>query len=167
MIELVHRNIDFEKDRDYVLECHCRVNYACDTPWMRKLPYEDYRRQWFGLNSQITGFYWALQTTAQDGRALAEILDLKDGGRAGYLWAVFEKDNESGFAFAELREIYIEPELRRQGLSAQAYAYVEAWARTQGAAVLRAGTGCENAASIAMHEQMGFYTYRLEFEKEL
>ena len=43
MIELVHRNIDFEKDRDYVLECHCRVNYACDTPWMRKLPYEDYR----------------------------------------------------------------------------------------------------------------------------
>ena len=55
MIELVHRNIDFEKDRDYVLECHCRVNYACDAPWMRKLPYEDYRRQWFGLNSQITG----------------------------------------------------------------------------------------------------------------
>lgn len=167
MSRLVHRKINFEQDREYVLKCHCRINYECDTPWMRELAYEDYRKQWFGLESQVKGFYWALQTTAQDEQALAEILELENGERAGYLWAVFEKDNESGFAFGELREIYIEPELRRQGLSGEVYAYVEAWARKRGAAVLRAGTGCENRASIAMHEKLGFYPYRYEFEKVL
>lgn len=48
---LIHRKIDFEKDREYVLECHCRVNYACETPWMREKSYEDYRGQWFSLKS--------------------------------------------------------------------------------------------------------------------
>lgn len=120
---LIHRKIDFEKDREYVLECHCRVNYACETPWMREKSYEDYRGQWFSLKSQVQGFYWALQTTVQDGRALAERLELEDGRRAGYFWAVFEKDCESGFAFGEVREIYIEPELRRIGLARELYAY--------------------------------------------
>ncbi len=164
---LIHRKIDFEKDREYVLECHCRVNYACETPWMREKSYEDYRGQWFSLKSQVQGFYWALQTTVQDGRALAERLELEDGRRAGYFWAVFEKDCESGFAFGEVREIYIEPELRRIGLARELYAYAGAWAKEQGAAVLRAGTGFKNAASLAMHKKLGFSPYRCEFEKVL
>jgi len=41
---MIHRKIDFEKDREYVLERHCRINYECDTPWKRELPYEEYRR---------------------------------------------------------------------------------------------------------------------------
>ena len=32
-MKLVHRKIDFACDRDYVLECHCKINYECDCPW--------------------------------------------------------------------------------------------------------------------------------------
>ena len=34
---LQHIRIDFETDKEYILERHCRINYECDTPWARKI----------------------------------------------------------------------------------------------------------------------------------
>ena len=58
-MKLIHRNIDFEKDRDYILERHCRINYACESPWKREMSYPDYRSEWFSLTSQESGFRFA------------------------------------------------------------------------------------------------------------
>ena len=74
-MELVHRSIDFEKDRDYILERHCRINYACESAWAREISYSDYRAEWFSLKSQVSGFYGYLERTAQDNHSIAEIIE--------------------------------------------------------------------------------------------
>lgn len=167
LAQIVHRKIDFLNDREYVLECHCRVNYECDTPWARKVPYAEYRAQWFLWETQTEGFYGSLQDSSKDPRTIAEILETEDGRRAGYFWVPFWEDKDSGFKFAEVQDIYIEEEFRRTGLAEQLYGYAESLAKQNGAAVLRAGTGCENGASISLHKKLGFYPYRYEFEKVL
>ena len=166
-MKLIHRSIDFEEDRDYILERHCRINYACESPWKQEVPYPDYRLEWFSLTSQVSGFYGYLKQTAQDDRAIAEIIETEDGRIVGYLWTTFCEDEESGFCFAEIQEIYIEEEFRRHGVATRLYEYAEAKARHNGAKVIRSGTGLCNKASIRLHERLGFAPYRYEFEKLL
>ena len=166
-LRMIHRPIDFIRDRDYVLERHCRVNYACESAWARERPYEDYRAEWFGLSGQIEAFYGYLEQTAREGRAIAEIIEAEDGQPIGYLWATFSEDAESGFSCAEVQEIYVEEAFRRRGAATGLYEYVEERARQRGAKVIRAGTGRENSASIRFHEKNGYVPYRYEFEKLL
>lgn len=163
----MHRPIDFVKDREYVLERHCRINYACDSAWAREKPYDDYRAEWFGMSGQIAEFYGYLERTARDSRAIAEIIEDNEGRIAGYIWATFSEDTESGFKVAEIQDIYVEEAFRRRGFASQLYEYVEARARQNGAKVIRAGTGRDNIASIHLHEKLGYRPYRYEFEKLL
>ncbi len=166
-MNLIHRNIDFEKDRDYILERHCRINYDCESPWKREMAYPDYCSEWFSFTGQVSGFYGYLERTAQDDRTIAEIIEGEDGRIVGYLWVTFCEDEEMDFRFAEIQEIYIEEEFRRHGVATQLYEYAEAKARHNGAEVIRAGTGVCNSASIQLHERLGFAAYRYEFEKLL
>ena len=166
-MNLIHRKIDFEKDRDYILECHCRINYACESPWKREMPYSDYRSEWFSLKSQVSGFYSHLARTAQDDRTIAEIIETENRSIVGYLWVTFCEDEEADFRFAEIQEIYIEEEFRRHGVAARLYEYAEMKARQNNAKVIRSGTGLCNDASIRLHEKLGFAPYRYEFEKLL
>lgn len=166
-MKLVYRPIDFINDREYVLECHCRINYACDCPWARKIHYNDYRAEWFSMPLQISSFYDYLKESAEDSRTLAVIIETTDGLTIGYLWAPFCSDDESGFCFTDVQDIYIEPAFRNQGIAESLLAYAEQHAKTNGAKVIRSGTGCENTASIRLHEKCGFYQYRIEYEKLL
>ena len=167
MINLVHRPIDFAGDREYVLERHCRINYACDSPWARAIPYEEYRRNWFAMPEQINGFWQHLQESANDPRAITEIIENDAGEILGYLWGSFWENTEAGIACLELQDIYVEEAYRRHGAASQLLAYAEEKARTAGANLMRSGTGRENAASIAMHKKLGYDIYRYEFEKRL
>ena len=45
--------------------------------------------------------------------------------------------------------------------------YIQKLSRFNTAKVIRSGTGCENAKSIRLHEKLGYYQYRYEFEKVL
>ena len=166
-MNLIHRKINFDQDRDYILECHCQINYECDCPWARKIPYQQYREEWFRMRSQIEGFYSYLQETASETGTIAEIIENEAGQRVGYLWALFHVDEDSGFRFAEIQDIFIEADFRQQGVAEALFCYAEEQARQNGARVIRSGTGCENTPSIRLHEKMGFYQYRYEFEKEL
>ena len=166
-MNLIHRSIDFERDRDYALERHCRINYACDSPWARAIPYEEYRRNWFAMPGQIEGFWQFLQESAKDPRAIAEILENGTGETAGYFFCCFWEDREADIACLELQDLYIEKHFRRQGISSQLFAYAEEKALAAGANLLRSGTGRENAASIAMHQKLGYAIYRYEFEKKI
>jgi len=167
-VNLIHRPIDFERDRDYLLERHCRINYACDSPWARAIPYETYRDNWFAMPAQTEeGFLGALKDSANDPRAIAEIVEDSAGQTVGYLWGSFWEDKEAGIACLELQDLYVEEAFRRQGVAAYLFVYAEARARSAGANLVRSGTGRENAASIAMHAKLGFEIYRYEFEKRL
>lgn len=162
-----HRKIDFIKDKEYILEAHCKINYECDTPWKRKMSYDVYRAEWFGLKNQISEFYNYLCDTAKDERTIAEIIEDESGKIIGYLWVPFCEDAASGFAFADIQDIYIEQEYRGQGIASKLFNYAEKNAMQSGAKVIRSGTGCENIASVELHKKNGYYVYRYEFEKEL
>lgn len=166
-MQFVRRKIDIETDRDYCLECHCRVNYACDTPWKREMPYEAYRAEWFSYTSQTAEYLDALQKSMEDTRTIAEILETPNGKTIGYFWMTVNSDTESGFSFAEIQEIYVDEVYRGQGIARRMYAIAEQYAKSCGAKVLRAGTGCENAASMHLHETLGFAPNRKEYEKVL
>lgn len=166
-MNLLHRQIDFINDRDYVLERHCRINYECDSPWKRGMPYEAYRQEWFSLSGQVTDFYDYLKKTAEDLRTIAEIIESENGCTAGYLWVPFIADAESGFCFAQIQDIYVEEACRRAGIAGKLLRYAENRARLNGARVIRSGTGCENIKSIRLHEKQGYAPYRYEFEKIL
>ncbi|MCL2299962.1 MAG: GNAT family N-acetyltransferase [Firmicutes bacterium] len=167
MLELVHRAIDFERDKAYILECHCRTNYACDSAWARAISYEEYRRNWFAMPEQMEGFWRHLQESANDPRGIAEIIEDGDDRTAAYFLCSFWEDAEAGLHCLELQDLYVEEAFRKQGVATQLFAYAEEKARAAGANLLRSGTGRENAASIAMHGKLGFEVYRYEFEKLL
>ena len=166
-MKIIHRSIEFDRDREYILECHCRINYECDCPWARRIPYQQYRNEWFLMKSQIEEFCSYLQETAKDSRAIAEIIEDEEHRAVGYLWAPFHDDEESGFRFAEIQDIFVEEEFRRQGVAEELIGYAVNRAKEYGAKVIRSGTGSGNVASIRLHEKLGFYPYRFEFEKEL
>ena len=100
-MELKHKKINFDIDREYVLERHCRTNYECDCPWKRKMPYNEYRDEWFALQSQINGFSEALLESMKDNRTIAEIIENDENEIVAYLWVPFYVDDESGFCFAD------------------------------------------------------------------
>ena len=166
-MNLHHRKIDFKNDREYVLERHCRINYECDCPWKRKMSYDEYRDEWFGMKNQTEGFFNSLKNSSADERTIAEIIVNEHGETVGYLWVPFKDDVESGFCFADVQDLYIEDKFRAIGVATKLMDYAEIKAKENGAKVIRSGTGCENNNSIALHEKLGYYQYRYEFEKLL
>ena len=98
-MNLKHRAIDYNLDKDYILERHCRVNYECDCPWKRKISYKDYRNEWFNLQNQIKEFSEALLKSMEDSRTITEIIENEEGKKAAYLWVPFIADDENGFYF--------------------------------------------------------------------
>ena len=149
-----------------MLERHCRVNYECDCPWKRAMPYEDYRAEWFRLQGQISEFSGMLLESMKDNRTIAEIIESEDGEKVAYLWVQFII-TENGFKYAEVQDIYIEEKFRNSGIGTALMVYAEAKARENGARVIRSGTGCENTKSIGMHGKLGYYQYRYDYEKLL
>ena len=166
-MKLNHRKINFDKDKDYILERHCRINYECDCPWKRKISYSEYRNEWFSLQSQINGFSEALIESMKDDRTIAEIIENDEKKIVAYIWVPFYADEESGFCFADIQDIYIEDDFRGSGIATVLMEYAEIKAKENGAKVIRSGTGCENIKSIGLHEKLGYYQYRYEFEKVL
>lgn len=166
-MELIHRKINIEFDKEYLLERHCRINYECDSPWKRRMTYSEYRNEWFELENQINGFIDGLSDSLRDSRTIAEIIENEKSAKAAYIWIPFYADMESGFCFAEVQDIYIEEQFRNDGIATLLMEYAELKAKENGAKVIRSGTGCENIKSLGLHEKLGYYQYRYEFEKLL
>jgi len=165
-MDLQHIKIDIKRDKDYILERHCLVNYECDTPWARKVPYDKYRENWYAWAGQQDGFLSALRESMEDARTIAEIIKTKSGEIVGYLWVPFY-GTDLKFIWADVQDIYIEEAYRKSGIAGYLMDYAEKMARKNGAKVIRSGTGCENIKSQGLHKKMGYYEYRMEYEKVL
>lgn len=81
---LQYREINIDRDRSVLLELHCRINYESETPFARKVSYEQYREKWFST-SQPESYLNHLTKTMKEGRMIAEILE-DNGILIGYLW---------------------------------------------------------------------------------
>ena len=197
---LQHIRIDLNKDTDYLLERHCRINYACDCPWAREIGYEEYRANWFANSGQQEEFLSALRNSMKDERTIAEIIKLiprqkfarqtfatplkrgietpsftndligvsiaEQGETVGFIWVPFH-GRDASFIWADVQDLYVEEPFRGSGIASYLMEYAEKHARDNGAKVIRSGTGCENIASQKMHGKLGYYQYRMEYEKVL
>ena len=92
------RRININEDRDFLLEFHCRINFESETPYMRKLPYEEYHEKWLST-SQPESFLSDLAKTMKENRTIAEILEI-DGVKVGYLWVTFTDVQDYGITIA-------------------------------------------------------------------
>jgi GNAT superfamily N-acetyltransferase len=159
------RRVNIHKDKDTLLESHCRINYDSETPKMRKVPYEEYRKKWLST-SQPKSYLLDLAETMKDKRTIAEILE-EDGVIVGYVWVRFEDVQGYGITIAGIMDIAVAQDYQRKGIGTMMLKRIEKLAKKRRAALLRSDTGIENIASQRLHESCGFKPYRIHYEKAL
>ena len=164
-MEFKIRNIDIVKDKDFILDCHCKTNFASDSEWAVQMGYEAYARKWFSTN-QPNEFFHALIESMADPRNIAVVCET-DHEYVGYLWVRFTDVPEYNLTIAEVDDIVIVDKWRKKGFAAQLLEYAEKRCKQAGATVLRSATGINNIASLNLHQKAGFKIYRVEFEKLL
>jgi GNAT superfamily N-acetyltransferase len=101
-----------------------------------------------------------------DERTIAEIIKTESGESVAYLWVPFHGEDEH-FIWADVSDVYVEEAYRGKGVASILMDYAEQSAKQNGAKVIRSGTGCENAKSQGLHQKLGYYQYRFEYEKVL
>jgi GNAT superfamily N-acetyltransferase len=162
---LEYRIINLNRDRDFLLELHCRINYESETPLARKVSYEQYREKWLST-SQPESYIQHLTKTMKDERTMAEILE-DDGNSVGYLWVTFTDIEGYDMTIAEIADFAVIPDYQRQGIGTKMMKHIEEMAKKKGATRLRSATGIENIASQKLHEKCEFKPYYIYYEKGL
>ena len=125
-----YRAIDAKKDRNLLLEFHCRINYDSETPHARTAPYEQYREKWLSTY-QPDAFLSHLAETIKDKRTMVEILEC-NGSVAGYLWVTFSDIQDYRITIAEVMDIAVVPDYRRRGVGLEMLKHIEETARKRG-----------------------------------
>ncbi len=69
--------------------------------------------------------------------------------------------------YAELTELYVEPEFRRRGVGRALIAYAEQLAHVRGAHDLLIMTGVDNAAAQALYRVAGYDTYAVALNRKV
>ena len=69
--------------------------------------------------------------------------------------------------YAELTELYVEPEFRRRGVGRALIAYAEQLAHARGANDLLIMTGVDNAAAQALYRAAGYDTYAVALSRKV
>jgi len=159
------RRIDIDTDRDKLLESHCTINYASESPWVRKVPYDEYLKKWLST-SQSEFFFKDLAESMADERTISELWE-DSGTVVGYLWVIFIDLVGFNLTVAEIKDIAVIEDYRRRGIARQMLEYAENKAIERGADIFRSEAGLENLASQQLHSGFGFKPYRLLYEKLL
>ncbi len=160
-----YREVDPESDMAELLELHCDANYESETPWARKLSYEEYRHKWLST-SQPERFLSDLAKTMKEEKTVAQVL-VDDDTIVGYIWVVFTEIPDYNLIVAEMNDIAVNRDYRRQGIGHELLTHACDLARQRGADVFRSDAGAENLASRKLHEKAGFSVYRVVYEKVL
>ena len=162
---LCFRAININKDRDILLEFHCRINYESDTPFARTVLFEKYREKWLST-SQPESYLSDLDRTMKDPRTVAEILE-DNGVAIGYLWVIFMNIKDYNIIIADIMDIAVAPDYQHRGIGLMMMEHIENIAKERGVTLLRSCTGIENVGSQKLHEKFGFKPYRIDYEQVL
>ena len=160
-----YRRINVKNDRAILPELHCRINYESETPYARKLSYDQYREKWL-KTSQPEDYLSHLAKTMKDKRTIAEILEDKDK-IVGYLWVTFTDIKDYNITIASVMGIIVVPSYQRRGIGLGMMNHIEETSRKNGATLLRSDTGIQNVASQKLHEKAEFKPCRINYEKIL
>ncbi|NIQ07015.1 MAG: GNAT family N-acetyltransferase [Candidatus Korarchaeota archaeon] len=164
---VTYREINFAQDKEFLLQFHVKINYASETPFIRKvMNFTDYKEKWFNT-SQPQRFLRDLKDSLKESRTIAQIVENAKGEAIGYLWVTFTDVTDYNVTIAEIMDIAVKKEFQGQGIGTNLMEYLENLARERGAHFLRSDTGSENRPSRALHEKVGFTPYRIIYEKVL
>ncbi len=159
------RKIDIKTDKGTLLEFHCLINYASDSPWARATPFEQYREKWLNT-SQPEAFLRDLAESLADERTIAEIWE-DSGDIVGYLWVTFSEIGDYGITIAEVKDIIVTDDYRHRGIGRKMMEHAEQLAQERGADIFRSETGIDNTASQKLLTSSEFKPYHILYEKLL
>jgi ribosomal protein S18 acetylase RimI-like enzyme len=162
--QLTSRRVDVEADATFLLELHGRINHQSDSDWFRGEE-EAYIARW-ASSAQTKGFLQSLELSLADPRTLMEIWEV-DGTPAAYLWATFIDVEDYDLCIAEVQEIGVMPQYRRQGIGRRMLAYIEQESPRRGAHALRVDAGAGNDEARQLYESAGFRPQSVTYEKLL
>ena len=111
-MDLHIRDFDIDKDREFVLGCHCRIIFACETEERKKGGYDKYSEKWFSTK-QPEEFYNCLSQSKKDNRSIIVICET-DNVRIGYMWVSFSDVEGYDLIIAEIEDIYIDDKWRKK-----------------------------------------------------
>lgn len=161
----VINKFNIEKDKDFILDCHCKINFKCASDWEVVNGFEAFSDKWFSTN-QPREFLDALIYSLKDERTLAIVI--KDGlENIGYAWVRFFDIQDYDMTIAEIDDTMVIEKYQNKGIATYLMDYITEKSKLHGATILRSATGISNLASIGLHEKLGFKSYRVEFEKIL
>lgn len=86
----------------------------------------------------------------------------REGRVVGFCFAVLEPP-EGGLIY----DLFVDPEVRRQGISRQLYLHACSWLKEQGAQWLTLSVYAENEPAYKAYEQWGFFPYFVAWELNL
>ena len=160
-MELVYRKLG-QDELEYPLQCHCKICHVSNNFRPGERPdYASFRARLRerGVWEESRGH---MVSSLKDERTVLSIVETKDRYRVGYLWVVFGDWYEQHTA--DINDIYVEEDFRRQGVATQMLFYVETEARRHGANLLISGTGVDNEVSQKLHTKYGFGLRRYEYQ---
>lgn len=134
-------------------------NWRLEAPTTSTLP--AWRRMRQTLWPEMTEEENASETEAmiKDSRSFIRIALNIENSPAGFAEAALRMDNVNGCAtspVAFLEGIYVEPQVRRQGVARALVSAVEEWGRKMGCREFASDALLENVASHSMHRGLGF-----------
>jgi len=164
---LRYRPINLQNDKEIILELQCQINYACDTPYSRKIypTYEKYRKKWMST-TQTKEFLSRLEKSLKNERTIAKIVEANKKV-IGYFWVQFFDVIGYDLTYAEISELAVLPEYQRKGIATKMLSYIEKEVRKKGVKVIRSGTGILNIPSQKLHKKLGYKPIRISYEKIL
>jgi len=70
-------------------------------------------------------------------------------------------------AVGHISDVYVVPDLRRQGIAARMMQMAEEWLKTQGATSVDLNASARNETALALYRKLGYETHQLNMRKPL
>ncbi len=160
-----YRQIDLRTDEKLLLEFHCEVEYNSRPPALLGQNYAQWREQWFA-SAEPRNFLKLIGEILADTRNMVEMAD-HGGEVVGYFLVVFWDNKPDGTAVAQIWDIFVVPQCRKNRLATQMLHHIEQTVQRKGASTMWSSTGVNNVPSRRLHISSGFQQTRIDEDKGL
>ena len=156
----VHIGFPNEEDWDWIIERHAETAWASLAPEIRHFITIQMVRD--SLAEQTSKFCTEHGATNQ-----VFIARTHDSKNMGYVWVGQVKSAFTGVMQAHVLNIYVESEIRGQGIGARLLAQAETWARQNDVERISLSVAVENKSAVALYESIDYRAETLRMVKNL
>jgi ribosomal protein S18 acetylase RimI-like enzyme len=129
------------------------------------LELEGYEEDTDGCRRTASSTFDQLRSQRTPGSIL--VAEGEDGQRAGMIWAIQTKDENSGSDQAFILDLHVEKGCRGMGIGNELLTRAEEWARERGLPIIALAVSEGNEVARRLYERIGFITRRRVMSKSL